>query len=116
MGPFKKGKWIYANCEVCEDQYTEYIQALDKANEKTLLYISCDTDYTLFINGNYVASNQYGDFEHYKIYDTIDVTSFLNGESNTAKFIVYYCGVNTSRYRHGAAGNAENDKSLQGIR
>ena len=104
MIPFKKGKWIWANCEVSEDQYTEYIDVLEATNEKTLLHLSCDTDYTLYINGKYVASNQYGDFEHYKIYDTVDVTPYLIKESNTVKIVVYYCGVNTQRYRKAKAG------------
>lgn len=104
MAPFKKGKWIWADCEECEDQYTEYIDELEGTGEKTLLYLSCDTDYTLFINGNYVASNQYGDFEHYKIYDTVDVTPYLTEKSNAVKLTVYYCGVNTQRYRAAKAG------------
>lgn len=101
---FEKSRWIWADCENCEDQYTEYIDTVEATNEQTLLRLSCDTDYTLYINGSYVASNQYGDFEHYKIYDTVDVTSFLTQKSNTVKIIVYYCGVNTSRYRKGEAG------------
>lgn len=104
MIPFKKGKWIWADCEVCEDQYTEYIDAVEASTGKMLLQLSCDTDYTLYINGKYVASNQYGDFAHYKIYDTVDVTPFLTRKSNIVKFIVYYCGVNTQRYRKGKAG------------
>ncbi len=104
MTLFKKSKWIWADCEVSEDQYTEYIDVIEATNEKMLLHLSCDTDYTLYINGKYVASNQYGDFEHYKIYDTVDVTPYLTKESNTVKFIVYYCGVNTQRYRKAKAG------------
>lgn len=104
MEPFKKSKWIWANCEVCEDQYTEYIETLEATTEKMLLHLSCDTDYTLYINGKYVASNQYGDFEHYKIYDTLDVTPFVTQKTNVVKLIVYYCGVNTQRYRKGKAG------------
>lgn len=101
---FDKSKWIWADCEICNDQYTEYIETIGSMPGKTILNISCDTDYTLFINGRYVASNQYGDFEHYKIYDTIDVTEYLIEQSNVAKIIVFYCGVDTQRYKKGAAG------------
>ena len=101
---FQKSKWIWANHEVCEDQYTEYIDVLGAAKDKTLLRLSCDTDYALYINGRYVASNQYGDFEHYKIYDTVDVTPYLTKETNSVKLTVYYCGVNTQRYRKSEAG------------
>lgn len=101
---FKNSKWIYADCKLCDDQYTEYIDTVQATEKTTLLYISCDTDYTLFMNGRYVASNQYGDFEHYKIYDTIDVTPYLTEDSNTLKITVYYCGVDTHRYHRGAPG------------
>ena len=104
MTPFQKSKWILADCEVCEDQYTEYIDELAGARETVLLHLSCDTDYTLYVNGRYVASNQYGDFEHYKIYDTVDVTPYLTKARNTVRILVYYCGVDTQRYRRGAAG------------
>lgn len=104
MTPFTKGKWIWTDHNECEDQYTEYIDTIGKADKQTMLYLSCDTDYTLFINDRYVASNQYGDFEHYKIYDTIDVTPYLINDDNSIRIIVYYCGVNTSRYRKARAG------------
>lgn len=115
MTPFKKGRWIWADCEVCEDQYTEYLEELEATDGKVLLYLSCDTDYTLYINGKYVASNQYGDFEHYKIYDTVDVTPYLTENSNTVKLLVYYCGVNTQRYRKGKAGLIYEFVSEKGI-
>lgn len=115
MTPFKKGRWIWADCEVCEDQYTEYLEKLEATDGEVLLHLSCDTDYTLYINGKYVASNQYGDFEHYKIYDTVDVTSYLTEKSNTVKLLVYYCGVNTQRYRKGKAGLIYEFVSEKGI-
>ena len=101
---FKKAKWIYASCEVGEDQYTEYLDTLKKSGENTTMLISCDNDYTLFVNSAYVASNQYGDFEHYKIYDTLDLTPYLTEDENKIKIILYHCGVNTQRYRAAAAG------------
>lgn len=104
MTPFNKSKWIWADCEVTADQYTEYLDSLGKAEGQTLINISCDSDYTLFVNGEYAASNQYGDFEHYKIYDTVDLTSYLTREENSVKILVHYFGTDTQRYRKGAAG------------
>lgn len=101
---FHKSQWIYADCEVCDDQYTEYVDTVPQAVGTTLLRLSCDTDYTLRINGHYVASNQYGDFEHYKIYDTIDVTPYLTERQNAIHLTVYYCGVSTHRYARAQAG------------
>ena len=104
MDVFKKSKWIWADCPITEDQYTEYTEILGDVSEKAYLNISADTDYTVFINGTFVASNQYGDYEHYKIYDTIDVTPYLTKKENRLKIIAYHCGVNTQRYKKAAAG------------
>ncbi|MBR7100894.1 MAG: hypothetical protein IKC74_01255 [Clostridia bacterium] len=104
MSVFEKSKWIYAKCEKTADQYTEYVNILEGVYEKAVINLSCDTDYTLYINGKYVSSGQYGDFEHYKIYDTVDITSYLSGNKNAVKILLYYCGVNTQRYRKGESG------------
>ena len=104
MSVFSKSKWIWASCMQAPDQYTEYKDIIAKQGSKTVLNISCDSDYTLFINDEYVASNQYGDFEHYKIYDEIDITSFLTRKENELKFLVYYCGIDTQRYKKASAG------------
>ena len=69
-----------------------------------MLRISCDSDYAVFINGSYVSSGQYGDFEHYKIYDEIDISSSLKKGKNELKILGYHCGVATARYRPAAAG------------
>ena len=104
MDVFKKSKWIWARCPKMEDQYTEYVEILGDVDENACLNISTDTDYTVFINDAFVASNQYGDYEHYKIYDAIDITSFLTKKENKLKIIAYHCGVNTQRYRKAEAG------------
>ena len=104
MAPFEKSKWIWADCQKSQDQYTEYIDFVRGVAENAIMNLSCDTDYTLYINGEYVASGQYGDFEHYKVYDTVDIAPYLKDEENIIKLLVYYCGVNTQRYRRAEAG------------
>ncbi|MBQ8392898.1 MAG: hypothetical protein IJX51_03910 [Clostridia bacterium] len=104
MSVFENSKWIYASCVKGVDQYTEYVDILKGVAEKAVINLSCDTDYTLYINEEYVASGQYGDFTHYKIYDSIDITSFLRKGNNIIKLLVYYCGVDTQRYKKADAG------------
>ena len=53
MSVFEKSKWIYADCEKSADQYTEYVDILGGVYEKAIINLSCDTDYTLYINGEY---------------------------------------------------------------
>ena len=104
MAVFEKSKWIWTDCEITPDQYTEYLQPFFWDGESAAMRLSCDSDYTLFINGKYVASNQYGDFEHYKIFDTLDLTNHLSRGENEIKILVHYCGVETSRYKRAKAG------------
>ena len=50
-----------------EDSYAEFLTSFEAPEEKAVCRISCDGDYTLFLNGEAVGCNQYGDFEYYKI-------------------------------------------------
>ncbi len=103
---FEKAKWIWdvANTQNA-DEYVEFFRYISlNAQEKTTFRISCDGDYTLFINGKFVESNQYGDFEHYKIYDELDVSSFVKEGENTIAILVWHSGFNSSRYVIGKPG------------
>lgn len=110
MNPFTQGKWIWLadaegkNPQVCADQYVEFVDSIDYRGEPISLYLSCDSDYTLFVNDVYVASNQYGDHEHYKIYDTLDLTPYLAPGVNRLRILVHHWGIDTSRYRPAKAG------------
>ena len=104
MPTFEKGKWIWLAEGEGKDQYAEFCDSFTYDGTQAFMSISCDTDYTLFINGNFVASNQYGDFEHYKIYDRLDLSKHLCQGENKIYILVYHCGVNNSRYRKARAG------------
>ena len=104
MNPFSGSSWIWLKEGQFIDQYAEFTQDFDYDGKSTVLYLSVDTDYALFLNGEFVCSNQYGDFEHYKAYDTIDLSSFCRAGKNTLTFVVYYCGASNSRYKPYSAG------------
>ena len=97
MNPFSSSAWIWLKEGQFIDQYAEFTQDFDYDGKNTVLYLSVDTDYALFLNGEFVCSNQYGDFEHYKVYDTIDLSSFCHAGKNTLTFVVYYCGASAER-------------------
>ena len=101
---FESAKWIWLASGEHPDQYAEFIDTVSGSAEKTVINLSCDGDYALFINGGFVASNQYGDFEHYKIYDTIDITKYLTESENHVRFLIYHCGLETFRYCPAKAG------------
>ncbi|MBR2965620.1 MAG: hypothetical protein IKC34_03620, partial [Clostridia bacterium] len=74
MKVFEKSKWIWIKEGEGPDQYADFRDTICHSGKKTVINISADSDYTLYVNGKYAASGQYGDYEHYKIYDTIDIT------------------------------------------
>ena len=105
MNVFEKSKWIWIKEGEAPDMYAEFRDTVCHYGKKTVINISADSDYTLYVNGRYAASGQYGDYEHYKIYDTVDITDLLSEGENKLDITVYHCGVDTTqRYRHYAAG------------
>ena len=110
---FKNASWIWYEKNEKKDSYGDFKDTFNFSGEETFINISCDGDYTLFINGHFVASNQYGDFEHYKIYDTINITEYLNFGKNTLDITVWYIGIASSRYRPYRAGLLYEIKSIR---
>ncbi len=97
MTVFNNAKWIWIANKSEKNTYGEFYSTF-KANTSAKINISCDGDYTLFVNGKYVASNQYGDYEHYKIYDTIDLSDYINNGENHLAILVWHFGESNSRY------------------
>ncbi len=92
---FNNCKWIWRNGEYTKDEYSEFYFEFDSIG-KTLLNISCDSDYAFYVNGTLAAFGQYADFPHYKIYDSIDITEFCKSGTNRCGIIVYYKGNESS--------------------
>ena len=95
---FKNANWIWYEKSYGKNEYGEFCDIITYAGKKAILRISVCGDYTLFINGKYVASNQYGDFPHYKMYDEIDITEHLEPGENRICFLVWYFGDFGMRY------------------
>lgn len=92
-GVFKKSKWIWISNELNKDEYGEFFTSFYCESSNAECRISCDGDYTLFVNGNMVESNQYGDFEHYKVFDEIDISKYIKRGENTFAVLVWHFGV-----------------------
>ena len=101
---FSNAAWIWYTQEEAPDTYGDFADSFDYTGGRAVCHISCDGDYTLFVNGAFVSSNQYGDFEHYKIYDSIDITGCLAVGKNDLRVIVWHLGIASSRYRPAKAG------------
>ena len=101
---FKRAKWIWLSNHAGADEYGEFSCYFDAQDAPAVCRVSCDGDYTLFINGKYAASNQYGDYEHYKIFDEIDITEYLCAGRNELFLLVWHFGADSQRYKKAEAG------------
>ena len=100
---FEKSEWIWLNTESIADEYADFIDTF-VSGEKTLLRISCDSNYTAYVNGRLAAFGQYADYPDYKIYDEVDISEFTVEGENLLAVRVWYYGENTQTYIKGEAG------------
>ncbi len=100
---FKCAKWIWYEPTSTKNSFGEFYGSFSAAGGE-ICKISCDGDYTLFINGKYVSSNQYGDFEHYKSVDVLDLTPYTVTEENHIGILVWHFGKDSQRYKKYSPG------------
>lgn len=104
MRDFEKAKWIWVEQASLPDSYGEFYDEFSWEGGKCECLLSCDGDYTLFVNGRFVSSNQYGDFEWYKSVDELDITPYLKKGKNTIGVLVWHFGEDSQRYFRAKAG------------
>lgn len=105
MNAFEKSKWIWTDAEALPDEYAEFIEQVDFFGKKAEIYISSDSNYTVYVNGSLAAFGQYADFPYMKVYDCIDLSRYMRQGKNIIAFRVWYYGIDTaSTYYPGTAG------------
>lgn len=97
-------RWIWIDAEAQRDCHGEFVQRFAWRGGPVRCRISCDGDYALYVNGRYVASDQYCDYEHYKIYDDVELTDALRPGENCIAVHAWHFGVPSQRYRPAAPG------------
>lgn len=99
----ESSKWIWIDEEQSADSYGEFYKEFEYTQGEATLYVSADSNYTVYINGQFVDSGQYPDFPHYKIYDTIDITKYCRQGVNRLAIVVWYYGIANLSYYPGNA-------------
>ena len=94
----KNADWIWNSNDYKDDEYAEFLEKVFYRGGKAYIRLSVCGEYTLYVNSKLAACNQYADFEHYKVYDEIDITDFLKKGENTICFIVWYWGRSGMRH------------------
>lgn len=95
---FEKARPVWHKKEYSENDFAEFYDVVNYTGGQAVFCVSVAGDYTLFINGKYVESNQYGDFSHYKVYDEIDITGHLQKGENKICILGWYFGKSGMRY------------------
>lgn len=89
---FRESKWIWLE-KSRVNQYADFI--VNFAAEKgkgMVLHISADTNYAVYVNGEYVYSGQYPDYPHYKIYDELNIEQYCHAGKTAWRFYVIMRG------------------------
>jgi len=99
-------KWIWAKEENKVNEYADFIKEfeIESVNKDATIKISADSEYILWINGEFVATGQFGDFPENKVYDELDVTAFLKKGKNKIAVTAYFQGEGSLRYKPGVRG------------
>ena len=114
---FKKAKWIWNENAKGADVYAEfYAQAVFSGKAPVKLRISADSNYALYINGDFAESGQYPDFPTYRVYDELDITDKITDGVNSIAVVVWYYGVMNFSYsvsNPGVIFEAEQDGNIK---
>ena len=90
MNVFENAKWIWLGDRRKENVRIDFIVDFEaKRGQKALINLSCDFQYALYLNGEFVDYGQYGDFENYKIYDSIPLEGLADG-TNVVKISCWH--------------------------
>lgn len=102
----KSAKWIWQNGQASADEYVQFYDTFSCNGGKTVIRISCDTNYVLYINGKMAAYGQYAAYPDIRVYDTVDLSDYITEGKNTFAAVVWYWGLPAMVYTVGEAGLA----------
>ena len=100
---FETAQWIWQSGEARPDEFCEFTDTF-VSDGAPVLHISCDSNYTVYVNGTLCAFGQYPDFETHKVYDTIELKDAAVCGENRLCIVVWYYGADTQTYTKGRAG------------
>lgn len=95
-----RGKKIWKGDATTKDVYVDFVSEF-KTEEKGRVYlrISCDSNYTAYVNGKIAGFAQCADYPHYRNFDKLDITRFCEQDkANVLKITVWHYGVNSLTY------------------
>ncbi len=96
MKIFENAKWIWHGDRKQENVRIDFIVDFEaKMGQSAELHLSCDFQYALYLNDEFINYGQYADFENYKIYDTISLLGLIDG-TNVIRISAWHEGRETA--------------------
>ena len=98
--PFSSARFIWHSEGYSLNETMEFKKEINVINpSECRILIHANSHYALYINDQFIANDQFPDYEHYRVYDELDISAYLNAGLNTL-FITAYCqGEDSSTYR-----------------
>lgn len=102
----KNANWIWLpTCTETKNIYADFKETLTlRAADSTLLDISADGNYAVYVNGHFVNSGQYPDYPEYKVFDKLDLSPWITEGENELLIRVWHPGEDHFSYRAEAPG------------
>lgn len=120
---FGSAEWMWFPLDKpVPNQYVCFRHCFDirDIDKNTVIYISADTDFIVYLNGKEAGRGQFPDYPLEKTYSEFGASGFLRKGTNTIAILAYYCGEDFLTYRKGNPGliaalkNGKNFPSLTG--
>ena len=83
-------RWIWTAPTEEPNQYAAFRQSFSWSGEGAVrLYISADSQFAAFINGQHIPLSQYADYPTDKVYEQADITDRLHPGANVLCILAY---------------------------
>ena len=92
---FENAKWVWLKKEPKINEYAEFTDSFNYDGGKVTLRLCAETDYIVYLNGEYLFNGQFAGYKNEKYYDEDDITPYCKVGENKLTFVVRYEGIET---------------------
>ncbi len=92
-----QAKWIWPEGKGQVNQYVQFRHefSLNSVGKPATFSISCEGNFAAYINGQFVATGQFGDYPESPTFSHVDVTKFMKKGKNAISVMGYHAGIET---------------------
>ena len=98
--PFESAQFIWHPNGYSINETMEFCKEITvNVPQNCRMLIHANSHYALYINDQFADNDQFPDYEHYRVYDELDISSFLSPGKNIITITAYCQGEDSSTYR-----------------